>query len=54
MQRFARVDVAEPADDALIEQRDLERYLLAAACARERCAVNSGDSGSGPIALSDG
>ena len=30
MQRFARVDVAEAGDDALIEQGDLERDLLAA------------------------
>jgi hypothetical protein len=36
MQRFARVDVAEASDDALIEQRDLERGPLAFACARQR------------------
>src|ERR1700731_3332896 len=39
MQRLTDVDVAEAGDDALIEQRCLQRRLLAGASGCERCRV---------------
>ena len=54
MERFARVDVAKAGDHALVEQRELERHLLASTGARQRRGVELRGSGSGPIALSAG
>ena len=41
MQRFARVDVAEPGDGALIEQRHFQGHAPARTGARERGRVKS-------------
>ncbi len=50
VQRFADIDVAEPRDHALIEQRRLERRLLARRRrAASIAASNSLPSGSGPM-----
>ena len=55
VQRLAHVDVAEPGDHPLIEQRGFQRRLLAAAGARASAAPsNSADNGSGPSRLSAG
>ena len=39
MQRFARINIAEAGDDALIEQRDFQRDPFPFARARERRGV---------------
>ena len=48
LQRLARIDVAEAGDDALVEERDLQRRTLAGAGASERRAVEIVASGSVP------
>ena len=47
-QRFADIDVAQPGDHRLVQQRRLDRRLLAASAASSTAAVNPSSSGSGP------
>ena len=39
MERLTRIDVAQPRDDALIQQGSLERRPLAGARARQGCRI---------------
>ena len=53
-QRLADIDIADPRDDALIEQRGFQAGLLAAQARASIAASNSLPSGSGPSPRSSG